>query len=114
MRQGLDLPGLYRRRTPRLACFSSGVTPLEMQPLDRMSVRLRTEVAKAISPKSIAVLPLLNESGDPGDEYFSDGLSEELIAALGKSETSRSSGAVLLFVSKTGKRNPKRSERNWV
>ncbi len=34
------------------------------------------------SAKSIAVLPLLNETGDAGDEYFSDGLSEELIAAL--------------------------------
>jgi len=35
-----------------------------------------------IPQKSIAVLPLLNESGNPNDEYFSDGLSEELIAAL--------------------------------
>jgi TolB-like protein/Flp pilus assembly protein TadD len=34
--------------------------------------------------KSIAVLPLLNESGDPSQDYFSDGLSEELISALGQ------------------------------
>ncbi|HXS72765.1 MAG TPA: hypothetical protein VN725_01890 [Rhodanobacteraceae bacterium] len=42
-----------------------------------------TDLSK-LSLKSVAVLPLLNESGDPQQDYFSDGLSEELISALGQ------------------------------
>ncbi|HSE12270.1 MAG TPA: tetratricopeptide repeat protein, partial [Rudaea sp.] len=38
--------------------------------------------ATAISDKSIAVLPLVNESGDQDQQFFSDGLSENFIVAL--------------------------------
>jgi TolB-like protein len=33
---------------------------------------------------AIAVLPLTNMTGDPGQEYFSDGISEDIITALSK------------------------------
>jgi len=37
--------------------------------------------------KSIAVLPFINMSGDPENEYFSDGMTEELINAFSKVES---------------------------
>lgn len=38
---------------------------------------------------SLAVLPLDNLSGDPGQEYFADGMSDELITMLAKDSTLR-------------------------
>ncbi|MEO7073285.1 MAG: hypothetical protein ABI300_10125 [Rhodanobacter sp.] len=46
---------------------------------DRLAPQSSTDAAPG---KSIAVLPMLNESGDPLQDYFSDGLSEELITSL--------------------------------
>jgi TolB-like protein/Flp pilus assembly protein TadD len=63
----------------------------------------------ALSPtnKSIAVLPLLNESGNPQDEYFSDGLSEELIAALAQIRELKVIGRSSSFRFKERKEEPK-------
>jgi len=37
-----------------------------------------------VQSESIAVLPLTNESGDASQQYFSDGIAEDLITALGQ------------------------------
>jgi TolB-like protein/class 3 adenylate cyclase len=40
--------------------------------------------AGASGPPVIAVLPLANLSGDPGQDYLGDGISQDMIAALGR------------------------------
>jgi len=64
-------------------------------------------VTSTTSAKSIAVLPLINESGDAKDEYFSDGLSEELIAALAQIRELKVIGRSSSFRFKDRKEEPK-------
>src|SRR5262245_4367681 len=42
------------------------------------------ERAAGRGDRSVAVLPFVNSSGSPEDEYLADGMTDELIAALGK------------------------------
>ena len=42
----------------------------------------KTESIKKIPEKSIAVLPFVNMSNDPEQEYFSDGMAEEILNSL--------------------------------
>jgi serine/threonine protein kinase/Tfp pilus assembly protein PilF len=42
------------------------------------------ELKGSVGPKAVAVLPLANMSADPENEYFTDGMTEEIINALSK------------------------------
>ena len=56
------------------------IAPVENPP----SVRDRFRAQHPPQIDSLAVLPLENLSGDPAQEYFSDGLTEELICAVAR------------------------------
>src|SRR5256714_6894969 len=84
-----------------VAVVAGGLLAYEFLRAPRSTTALRSD------NKSIAVLPLLNESGDPKDEYFSDGLSEELIAALAQIRELKVIGRSSSFRFKERKEEPK-------
>jgi TolB-like protein len=58
------------------------------------------EASVSETAKSIAVLPFVNMSDDPGNEYFSDGISEEILNALAKVKELKVAGRTSSFVFK--------------
>jgi serine/threonine protein kinase/Tfp pilus assembly protein PilF len=70
----------------------TGATPPSITP-----VTLSTQSA---TPKSIAVLPFVNLSNDPENEYFTDGIAEEIINALTKVQALRVASRTSAFAFK--------------
>jgi TolB-like protein/Flp pilus assembly protein TadD len=66
-----------------------------------------SKAAPAIPEKSIAVLPLVNSTGDPANEYFSDGMSEEFISSLSRLSELKVIGRTSSFQFKDTKDNSK-------
>jgi adenylate cyclase len=66
-----------------VAAITLAIWRIYLQPPDRIASSKRMALPLPDKP-SIAVLPFANMTGDPGQEYFCDGLSEEIITALSK------------------------------
>jgi TolB-like protein/Tfp pilus assembly protein PilF len=71
-----------RRRSIGIMAAALGCVALSLLIANR-PLPARSGASPALQPiSSIAVLPLLNLSGDPGQEYVADGMTDELIGSL--------------------------------
>jgi len=74
------VPG--RRRAAWLAGAAAVIVLAGVLAAFRPGLRGRSTIADRPAIRSLAVLPLANLSGDPAQEYFSDGMTDALITSL--------------------------------
>ena len=72
------------RRMSGWLVLGSGVAVLALLTLAYVIARSRGGDAHTSRIRSLAVLPLQNLSGDPSQDYFADGMTEELIGRLAR------------------------------
>ncbi|MFI5197477.1 MAG: protein kinase [Thermoanaerobaculia bacterium] len=78
-------PRVGRGRVAAIAVSGTVLAAALLFALDVGGLRRRlTGGVKGTAIRSLAVLPLQNLSGDPNQEYFADGMTEELIAGLAR------------------------------
>jgi TolB-like protein len=87
-RQRLDELNVVRTGTLRLAAqvplpTNAPDSTSAGSPMDDSQERSRSALPRPDRP-AIAVLPFLNMSGEPEQDYFSDGISEDIVTALSK------------------------------
>ncbi len=77
-----DVNSRYKTTAQFAQALASGsiATPTDTQTLPQQSIS---------SAKSVAVLPFANMSADPENEYFTDGIADEIISALTKIQSLR-------------------------
>jgi TolB-like protein len=81
---GLTFWGLEKLWISRYSIVVRSVPPEAQHSAARANATPNVAAAFTPPPHSIAVLPFLNMSGDKGQDYFSDGLTEELLNSLAR------------------------------